>query len=60
MFQLPADVPVSLQRAPVDFQLGINGLAATVEHAMQHDPLARTAYAFCNRRCNRIKLVGPE
>jgi hypothetical protein len=38
MFQLPADVPVYLHRAPVDFWLGINGLAATVEHAMQRDP----------------------
>jgi transposase len=57
MFRLPADVPVYLHRAPVDFRLGINGLAATVEHAMQHDPLARAVYAFCNRRCNRIKLL---
>jgi transposase len=57
MFQLPADVPVYLHRAPVDFRLGINGLAATVEHAMQHDPLARAVYAFCNRRGNRIKLL---
>lgn len=57
MFQLPADVPVYLHRAPVDFRLGINGLAATVEHAMQHDPLARAVYAFCNRRRNRIKLL---
>jgi transposase len=24
---------------------------------MQHDPLARAVYAFCNRRCNRIKLL---
>ena len=57
MFQLPADVPVYLHRAPVDFRLGMNGLAATVEHAMQRDPLARAVYAFCNRRCNRIKLL---
>jgi transposase len=57
MFQLPAQVPVYLHRALVDFRLGINGLAATVEHAMQRDPLARAVYAFCNRRCNRIKLL---
>lgn len=57
MFRLPADLPVYLHRAPVDFRLGINGLAALVEHAMGRDPLARAAYAFCNRRGNRIKLL---
>jgi transposase len=24
---------------------------------MQRDPLARAVYAFCNRRCNHIKLL---
>jgi transposase len=24
---------------------------------MQRDPLVRAAYAFCNRRCNRIQLL---
>ncbi len=57
MFRLPADLPVYLHRAPVDFRLGINGLAAIVEQAMRRDPLARAVYAFCNRRCNRIKLL---
>jgi len=57
MFRLPADLPVYLHRAPVDFRLGINGLAALVEQAMERDPLARAVYGFCNRRCNRIKLL---
>ncbi len=58
MFRLPADVPLYLHRAPVDFRLGINSLAATVEHAMQHNTLARAVYSF--RHCQqRLKTDTP-
>lgn len=57
MFRLDADLKVYLHRDPIDFRKGINGLATMVEQAMQLDPFARAAYAFRNRRCNRIKLL---
>ncbi len=63
MFQLPADVPVYLHRAPVDFGLGINGLAATIEHAMQHAPLrvpstpSATGAAIASSCCSGIATV---
>jgi transposase len=50
-------VQAYLHRVPADFRLGINSLAATVEHAKQQDPLARAVYACRNRRCNRIILL---
>jgi transposase len=57
MLRLDADLKVYLHREPVDFRKNINGLAALVEQSMGLDPFARAAYAFRNRRCDRIKLL---
>jgi transposase len=60
MFRLDAELRVYLHRDPVDFRLGINGLAVLVEQSMQLDPFARAVFAFRNRRRNRIKLLFYE
>lgn len=57
MFHLDADLKVYLHREAVDFRKSINGLATLVEQSMGRDPFARAAYAFRNRRCDRIKLL---
>jgi transposase len=57
MFHLDADLKVYLHREAVDFRKSINGLAVLVEQSMGRDPFARAAYAFRNRRCDRIKLL---
>ncbi len=57
MFRLNADLKVYLHREAVDFRKSINGLAALVEQSMVLDPFAGAAYAFRNRRCDRIKLL---
>lgn len=58
MFRLDEDLRVYLHRAPVDFRLNINGLAALVEKGLGLDPFARAVYVFGNRRRNRIKILG--
>jgi transposase len=57
MFRLDAELKVYLHREAVDFRKSINGLAALVEQSMGLDPFGGAAYAFRNRRCDRIKLL---
>ena len=58
MFRLDEGLKVYLHRAPVDFRLNINGLAALVQHALGLDPFAACVYVFSNRRRNRVKVLG--
>ncbi|MEY8875045.1 MAG: IS66 family insertion sequence element accessory protein TnpB [Leptothrix sp. (in: b-proteobacteria)] len=58
MFRLDEGLKVYLHRAPVDFRLSINGLAALVQHALGLDPFAACVYVFSNRRRNRVKVLG--
>jgi len=57
MFRLAADLRVYLHREPIDFRAGINSLASLVEQSMGLDPFQRAVFGFCNRRCDRIKLL---
>ncbi|WP_284620578.1 IS66 family insertion sequence element accessory protein TnpB [Aquabacterium humicola] len=58
MFRLDEGLKVYLHRAPVDFRLSINGLAALVEQALGLNPFAACAYVFSNRQRNRVKILG--
>lgn len=58
MFRLDEGLKVYLHRAPVDFRLGINGLAALVQHGLGLDPFGPCVYVFSNRRRNRVKVLG--
>ena len=42
---------------PVDMRLGIDGLSLKIQQALGRSPCDGTAYAFCNRNGNRIKLL---
>lgn len=42
---------------PVDMRLGIDGLSLKIQQALDRSPCDGTAYAFRNRRRNRIKLL---
>ncbi|MBK8766910.1 MAG: IS66 family insertion sequence element accessory protein TnpB [Burkholderiaceae bacterium] len=57
MFRLDERLKVYLHRAPVDFRLSINGLAALVQHALGLDPFAPCVYVFSNRRRDRVKVL---
>jgi transposase len=57
MFRLADDLRVYLHRDPIDFRAGINTLAILVEQSMGLNPFERAAFAFCNRRRNRMKVL---
>ena len=57
MFKLGDDLQVYLHREPIDFRAGINSLAVLVQETMSLDPFAPAIFAFCNRRCDWIKLL---
>ena len=42
---------------PVDMRLGIDGLSLLVQEALGKAPCNGNAYAFRNRRQNRLKLL---
>jgi transposase len=58
VFRLDEELKVYLHRAPVDFRLSINGLAALVQLALGLDPFAACVYVFSNRRRDRVKILG--
>ena len=58
MFRLDEQLKVYLHRAPVDFRLSINGLAALVQQTLGMDPFAACVYVFSNQRRNRVKVLG--
>lgn len=42
---------------PVDMRRGIDGLSALVEQVLQRSPCSGSAFVFCNRAGNRIKVL---
>jgi hypothetical protein len=42
---------------PVDMRMGIDGLSLRIQQLLGCSPCDGTAYAFCNRQGNRVKLV---
>jgi transposase len=51
----PQQVWLAIQ--PVDMRLGIDGLSLLVQEALGKAPCDGSAYAFRNKRSNRIKLL---
>ena len=51
----PEQVWLAIQ--PVDMRLGIDGLSLLVQEALGKAPCDGSAYAFRNRRQNRLKLL---
>ena len=41
-----------------DMRMGFNGLYAIVEHQLRQDPMSGHLFAFCNRKKNRLKVLG--
>ena len=48
---------VYLHRDPIDFRVGINGLAVRVEGAMALQPFSGALFLFTNRGRDKIKIL---
>lgn len=46
-----------LVAGPVDMRRGIDGLSMIVQQALGHSPCSGSAFVFCNRAGNRIKVL---
>ncbi len=55
MFSDP--VAIYLHREPIDFRVGINGLAARVEGDMALSPLSGALFMFTNRQQDKIRIL---
>jgi len=53
----PSPSQVWLVVEPVDMRAGIDGLSLRIQNTLGRSPCDGTAYAFRNRRQNRIKLL---
>jgi transposase len=53
----PAELPVYLHRAPVDFRKQINGLSVLVSESMQLDVFKPSLFVFTNSGRNRVKVL---
>lgn len=57
MLSIPGTLKIYVATTPVDFRKSHDGLAAIVEHRMQHDPLSGSLFVFTNKRADRLKLL---
>jgi transposase len=48
---------VWLALEPIDMRIGIDGLSLRVQQALGKAPCDGSAYGFCNKRGNRLKLL---
>ena len=55
MIAAPKQIWLAIE--PVDMRLGMEGLSLRVQQALGKAPCDGSAYVFCNKRHNRIKLL---
>lgn len=53
----PAPAQVWLVVEPIDMRAGIDGLSQRIQNSLGRSPCDGSAYAFRNRRQNRLKLL---
>lgn len=57
MIAIPPGVRILVWAQPVDFRRGMDGLAATVQQALRHDPFGGEIFVFRSRRADRVKIL---
>lgn len=58
MLSISSATPIYLVSGVTDMRKSFNGLAAIVRNHLLSNPLSGAVYLFCNRRRDRIKLLG--
>ncbi|MBL6992228.1 MAG: IS66 family insertion sequence element accessory protein TnpB [Bacteriovoracaceae bacterium] len=48
---------IYLHRRFADFRKSINGLSEIVQDSMNLDPFKKYLFVFCNRKCDRLKIL---
>ena len=51
---------VYLAKGSTDMRKSINGLAAIVQEYFNLDPFSSSLFVFCNRNCNKLKILQWE
>lgn len=54
---IPQTMPIFIATQPVDMRCGFNGLVKATEEVLRKDPRERALFVFCNRACDRIKIL---
>jgi transposase len=54
---IPAPTQVWLVVEPIDMRAGIGALSVRIQNTLGRSPCDGSAYAFANRRRNRIRLL---
>ncbi|GIP35471.1 IS66 family insertion sequence element accessory protein TnpB [Paenibacillus sp. J2TS4] len=57
MLTLPDSLRVYLACGPTDLRKSIDGLAALVQEGFKLDPFSPSLFVFCNRECNKLKIL---
>jgi hypothetical protein len=57
LVMIPSPTQVWCAVEAVDMRMGMDGLSLRVQQALGKQPCDDSAYAFCNRRGNRLKLL---
>lgn len=57
ILNLPPAVRLFVCPEPTDMRKSFDGLAALVEHVLEHDPLSGHLFCFFNRRGDRCKIL---
>ena len=57
MFSLSSATRVFLLPGVTDMRKGFEGLRSLAEHRLNQDPLSGHLFVFCNRHCNRLKVL---
>lgn len=57
MLSLPTSVRIYLARGATDMRKSIDGLAAVTKDVLEHEPMSRHLFVFCNGRRDRIKIL---